>query len=432
MTLDHPADKTMGNSNANSGPRRRGGLLRRESFGGLLFVPKDAVHIELDHEAFAFMERHIRHEQQPSTDQERQLLEQIQQEVGPLHEVAQKGPWQLLDNDTPMAERPFACYSAPTLADFQITNHCTMDCPHCYAAASSDGNWVPLEKIERVVQQLVSNGVTQIALGGGEPLSHPHLRTILELCASGGLVPNLTSNGLYLNSANIAAIKQYCGAMALSLEGVGGNFSRSRKVGFDFFVERLELLLKSGVSTVLQVTLSQENFQELPDIVDFCLRYPALYGVIFLAYKQVGRGTGFHHTLAHLPPRVVHSQLRSAFLALSRQTRVGYDCCLTPGIVGLEDDLNFTQRDQLEGCSALRSSMGILPSLDVVPCTFTPQLVMGNLGRQSLSEIWGGQPAEDFRQRFITQMGSSKCSSCGSQLACLGGCPVFDLVHCQL
>lgn len=30
-------------------------LLRHEAFGGLLFRPEDAVHVELDREAFAFM-----------------------------------------------------------------------------------------------------------------------------------------------------------------------------------------------------------------------------------------------------------------------------------------------------------------------------------------------------------------------------------------
>lgn len=273
-----------------------------------------------------------------------------------------------------MPELPFQQFNAPTLADFQITSRCTLGCPHCYASADPLGVEVALPEVERVLRELGACGVPQIALGGGEPLSHPAMIEILELCHSHNLVPNFTTSGLLLDDRFIRAIKRYCGAVALSLEGVGERYTQRRGLRFELLQERLTTLLDRGVATVLQVTLSQENFGELEQIVEFALSAPRLYGVIFLAYKQVGRGTGYHHTLSALEPARVYSELRQAFLALSRQTRVGYDCCLTPGVVGFEPTLDFAHSDQLEGCSAMRSSVGILPSLDLTPCTFTPSL----------------------------------------------------------
>jgi len=185
------------------------------------------------------------------------------------------------------------------------------------------------------------------------------------------------------------------------------------------------------VNTVLQVTLSKENFGELRDIVELCLRYPRLYGVIFLAYKQVGRGTDYHHVLAELDAAHVHGELTAAFKALSQQMRVGYDCCLTPALVGIETDFDFGEDDQLEGCSAMRSSIGVLANLDVTPCTFLPGAAVGNLRQQSLRDIWNGPPAERFRRGMAQRMTEKlACVSCPSRSACLAGCPAFELVGC--
>jgi len=403
-------------------------LLRREAFGGLLFAPREAVHIELDHEAFEFVHAHLTRQRAPSCAEEQHLLERLRAELG----VTEVSRTRTVEYGRAVDAYPFQVYNAPTLADFQITTRCTMGCRHCYAAAEPDGVSVPLADVTRVLSELERNGVTQIALGGGEPLDHPDLIQILELCHGHGLVPNLTSNGLGLDREKLAALKRYCGAVALSLEGVGERFSRLRGSSFAAFEARLARLVESGVATVLQVTLSRETFADLDAIVAFCLQQPRLYGVIFLAYKQVGRGLDCDHLLSELEPAGVHEKLRDAFLRLSRQIRVGYDCCLTPGIVGVEPTLGFSQEHQLEGCSALRSSVGILPSLDVTPCTFSGDLVVGNLADQPLHEIWRGEAAQAFRGQMRRHYeGDARCVSCASKLDCLGGCALFDLVRCR-
>jgi radical SAM protein with 4Fe4S-binding SPASM domain len=246
------------------------------------------------------------------------------------------------------------------------------------------------------------------------------------------MVPSLTTNGIYLTDDMLAAVGRHCGAVALSLEGVGDRFAVYRRTGFDLFEDRLARLLRSGVPTVLQVTLCRENFGDLDDIVDYVLGRPGLYGVIFLAYKEVGRGRGFHHVLAELPAAHVRARLREAFLKISERTRVGYDCCLTPAIVGLEEDLGFSQGDQLEGCSAMRSSLGVMPNLDVAPCTFTTDRVVGNLGAQSLFDIWRSEGARSFRSRMEARVvDGGRCADCAARLECVGGCPAFNLVGCR-
>ncbi|OGQ89593.1 MAG: hypothetical protein A2289_20410 [Deltaproteobacteria bacterium RIFOXYA12_FULL_58_15] len=404
-------------------------LLRREPFGGILFSPDDAVHVDLDHGAFTFIREHIENGRLAATQEELDVLDQVIAELDGSVRVADR-TLRVVDYQRDVRAFPFQVLNAPTLVDFQITTECPLECPHCYASSSANGVSVDIADIERVFRDLRHNGVTQVAIGGGEPLVHPHFVEILELSSAYGLVPNLTTNGVHLGPIELDAIERYCGAAALSLEGVGDAFGRTRKTGFEFFRQRLGEMIDHGIATVLQVTLSQQSFSELDAIVDFCAGESRLYGVIFLAYKEVGRGRGFDRTLASLPAEHVHEKLRAAFLRLSQTTRVGYDCCLTPAMVGFASELGFSSDNQLEGCSGMRSSLGIGVNLDVVPCTFLPQTTVGSLRESSLFDIWRSEAANTFRERMAAHGERQGCRSCDSRASCLGGCPAFDLVRC--
>ena len=219
--------------------------------------------------------------------------------------------------------------------------------------------------------------------------------------------------------------------MGVSLEGVGDDFDDYRKTGFKRFEATVSKLRAHDIPVVLQVTLNVQIMERLPRIVDYCLEQPHLYGVIFLAFKPVGRGAVFGETLSHLPHEDVHYALQGAFHQLSAKTRVGFDCCLTPGVTGIDAGYDSHAAAYLEGCSALRTSIGLSPTLDVMPCTFTGQYAVGNLHDRPLKDIWRGLMAQDFRDNMKAKaMINKACSGCAKYSYCLGGCPVMDLVNC--
>jgi radical SAM protein with 4Fe4S-binding SPASM domain len=402
--------------------------LRRERFGGILFDPTDGTYLELDEEGFDLARRWLGGEA-PCSPAERAFLDRLlaalpSLEPGPrphrLHDRAWASRW---------GDRT-QVLSAPTLVDFQITRRCRMGCPHCYASSDPAGAHVAFDEVARVLGEIAAEGACQLALGGGEPLLHPRIVDILERATALGLVPNLTTSGDGMTDEVLRALSSNCGAVALSLEAVGDEFARRRRTGFAFFEQSLSRLLDVGISTVLQVTLSLENLPQLPSIVEYCLKLP-LYGVIFLAYKPAGRGRGFDQPLAAAPPEQLFPALRAALVRLTDHTRVGYDCCLTPGIVGIEEELDFAEEDQLDGCSATRSSVGISTDLDVLPCTFLDRRPLGNLRRQSFGEIWRGAAAESFRELLVGGVErEAACRDCRLRASCLGGCPEWNLVGC--
>ena len=405
-------------------------ILRREPFGGSLFDTRDACQIEFDAEAYEFLQGHLVHGRAPTNPSQTALLFDIGRHM-PL--VSGRPVRLVVHTPSAAVKSPLHLFSAPTIVDFQITGRCSQNCPHCYAKSAPDAGHVPLDKIKFVLDQIRDLGVFQLALGGGEPLEHPDIGRILAMCHERGIVCNLTTSGHSLSLRHLIALKRYAGAVGLSLEAVGERYALVRRQWFAVFERALHLLLKTTIRTVLQVTLSRENIEDVPAIVDFCRGHPDLYGVIFLAHKPVGRGIGFRSPLSQAPYPPLQEALKGACDRLSPMMRVGYDCCLSPALVDMISRREDASREDIEGCSALRGSLGITANLDVVPCTFLPDVVLGNLNQTPLGDLFAANPTRvnflETLERHRTTLAA--CAACPHGSQCLGGCPKMPLVGCS-
>jgi radical SAM protein with 4Fe4S-binding SPASM domain len=402
-------------------------LLRRESYGGFVFHPVDATFVHLDEAAFGVAVDALCHGREPETADAARLLAELRASLP--RPITGARYLDLVD----AAPAPVSnLYSAPTLMDFQITDNCELACPQCYASSTAGGRHAAWDDILLALDRMREAGVCQLAIGGGEPLRHPRLVEILAATREHGIVPNVTTTGIGATPTQLDALARHCGAVALSLEGVGERFDLRRRQGFPAFEQQVERLRGAGIRLVLQITLSAENFNELPDMADYALGIPDLYGVIFLAHKPAGRATGFDAPLSSRPFAEVYPRVIEAVTRLRAHTQVGFDCCLSPLLTAVEQDLGFAPTSIVEGCSATRGSLGLTVDLDCVPCTFLPERPLGNLRRDSLLDIWRASPAQRFRagQRdFLAR--DARCAGCAVNPVCLGGCPVWDLVGCR-
>ena len=63
----------------------------------------------------------------------------------------------------------------PESIDMKITNYCDNNCPMCHELSNKDGKHAKLDS--PFLNTLVKG--TELAIGGGNPLSHPELETFL-------------------------------------------------------------------------------------------------------------------------------------------------------------------------------------------------------------------------------------------------------------
>lgn len=89
----------------------------------------------------------------------------------------------------------------------ELTDYCFKGCSFCYNGSNAKGNrfWLESELVG-FVQDCSANGLKAVSFGGGEPLQHPDIFSILTKL-QGKLFRSLTTNGLLLEQNLLELIK---------------------------------------------------------------------------------------------------------------------------------------------------------------------------------------------------------------------------------
>ena len=80
--------------------------------------------------------------------------------------------------------------SFPESIDIKITNYCDNNCPMCHENSSINGKHAVLDY---PFLNTLSSG-TELAIGGGNPFSHPNLKDFLISMKEKGIICNITVN----------------------------------------------------------------------------------------------------------------------------------------------------------------------------------------------------------------------------------------------
>jgi MoaA/NifB/PqqE/SkfB family radical SAM enzyme len=89
--------------------------------------------------------------------------------------------------------------SFPELVDLKITDHCDYGCKFCYQSSTKEGKHATIENIENTIKILAGSGTMEIAIGGGEPTTHPDLLKILKNIRSYNMAACFTTKNFTLH-----------------------------------------------------------------------------------------------------------------------------------------------------------------------------------------------------------------------------------------
>lgn len=171
-----------------------------------------------------------------------------------------------LDKDAEqfIAEFPDSC-------DMKITNQCDMGCSMCHENSTPDGKHAQQLLTHPVIENL--HPYTEVAIGGGNPLSHPQLIEFLELLKEKKVIANMTVN--YKHFMDSLEKINYLSSMNL-IKGIGISASK--------IDDNLIHILENYPNVVLHVInglISPEEFQKLFD---------RKVKVLILGYKEFRKG----------------------------------------------------------------------------------------------------------------------------------------------
>lgn len=107
-------------------------------------------------------------------------------------------------------------------------------------------------------------------LTGGDPILHPDFWKLLKLLKSRGIPFTIMGNPFHLTDAVCHRLKAYgCEKYQLSLDGLKPLHDWFRKKGsYDSTLEKIPVLKKAGIRTVIMTTVSKTNLPDIPSIID--------------------------------------------------------------------------------------------------------------------------------------------------------------------
>jgi uncharacterized radical SAM superfamily Fe-S cluster-containing enzyme len=191
------------------------------------------------------------------------------------------------------------------LALIEITEHCNLTCPVCFAESSpARTSFTPLAKIETMLDALVkSEGEPDLVqISGGEPTLHPDFFAILDAVRARPIRHvMINTNGLRIarEPALVAKLAQnkrglevYLQFDSLQREALvnlrGADLRKIRQ-------QALENLERHGLSTTLVATIKRGvNDHEIGDIVHHALTWRCVRGVTLQPVQDAGRNEFFN------------------------------------------------------------------------------------------------------------------------------------------
>lgn len=175
--------------------------------------------------------------------------------------------------------KPITELKYPEFLDVKITEKCEGKCPYCYMDSNPEDAHAKniIKKIESYFGGLTSNQLPfQVAIGGGEPTTHPDFIESLKVFYGMGITPNYTTNGMFIHAGGscdiIKATKKYCGGVAVSCHDHLDLYWRKAAREFSRAGVRLNfhIIISDGNSSVR----FREIYDDWKDIVEYFVLLP--------------------------------------------------------------------------------------------------------------------------------------------------------------
>jgi MoaA/NifB/PqqE/SkfB family radical SAM enzyme len=339
-------------------------------------------------------------------------------------------------------------YGGPYHVEFHPQDRCNVDCFFCSTAALRGKDEIPMPRFEELLAELREMGTRAIRLsGGGEPLFHRKIESFLGAVRTSGLpIENLTTNGVLLRSNLAELLVGVCEQVTVSLntadEQTYATMMQTNVRNFQRVVDNVRGLVAAKrrrkakhPHVKLQFLVWKENFRQIPEMyrlareagVDSILfnglaslppekwmtaaeteEMMALYEEVLRIdeYRKIDVINSFEQDISEQVTRI-GAKIGEERKALSTPRRLA-QMLLRDDFTLREKIDHYRSRRQVQAVKAANEGLGthcligwhsmLVRSTGLVaPCCLIQGKELGNVYRQSVREVWYGEPYNRFR-----------------------------------
>lgn len=324
--------------------------------------------------------------------------------------------------------------NTPLIVSYAVTRGCNLRCLHCHVSAREPlPDELTLPEAIHAVDEMKVLGTQALVISGGEPLLRKDfVLQLAEYCTGAGIIPAVLTNGLLLTPEVAVELKdagvKVVGIPIDSVFPEKHDELRNLKGTFKKAVEAIKTCIELDLEVVVTTMALKDTVAEMPARVNFLERLGvdqvAVYDLI-----PVGRG---HDMMQQAMTQEQRVDLMRYLQSLQEQRELVFTMSggqpLYPEVAMQLHRRNGSHPKDLllkefwvhnhVGCHAGLYYFSLHPNGDIYPCTFLP-ITVGNIRKQSLSEIWYNSPVlQQLRNRASLK---GQCGACQYRAAC-GGC----------
>jgi len=310
----------------------------------------------------------------------------------------------------------------------ETTSRCNSLCETCILTFGGREPQKDLEwsRFRTIVDQFPA--LERVLLHGiGEPLLNRDLPRMISHLKARGATVLFNSNAITLSlKVSRALLDAGLDELRVSLDAsTRETYARIRGVdAFERVVENLERLaeLKASLASArpvvsLWLTALKDNLDEIPGLVALATRTRASsIHLQRLVYNGLGIATEDQSLFGRLETR--ETEMIRAAEAAAEAAGIGFSAS---GATDPEVSLSASKSGQpWSACRRPWSLIYVTVHGNVLPCCISPWitsdydgLILGNLYRQSLEEIWWGDRYRIFRRELQTATPPEPCRGCG-------------------
>lgn len=312
---------------------------------------------------------------------------------------------------------------------WHITDACDQRCRHCYIFAGD--RWKKIESMswpdmEHVLANCLRftdacGRTPYFYITGGDPILHPLFWKLLERLKSLGIHFTIMGNPFHLDDEACGRLAVCgCEKYQLSLDGMRETHDFIRKPGsFDCTLDRISLINRAGMTSVVMVTVSDLNFAEMSGLIDLAVRHDV--GIFSFARYCPGNGElgiaplQYRAFLESCDRKFRYYEETGCQTWFNRKDHLWTLYEYEKGLFAIPEE---AKDDMIYGgCNCGNCHLTILPNGNVLACRRVRGSLVGNALVDRLSGIWINE-----MERYRDYKKFKKCSGCELMSWCRG-CP---------
>lgn len=161
-----------------------------------------------------------------------------------------------------------ASAAPPALIRFEITEHCSMNCPHCYIPTKvrhTAGMGLSLARVKEILDRIATPG-QRLLLLGGEPFEREDAVEIIAYAKARGAIVQVITNAYHLDREKVQTLQKVgLDSLMISIYGTDAEThdAFTCRGSFARILEVVGWAREFGLTVDVSFTLTRQNFWEL-------------------------------------------------------------------------------------------------------------------------------------------------------------------------